>query len=164
MIDLVETEPSSFEEATEQLVCVDAMMEEYKSIVNNSVWEVVPRPTNKSVVRSRRIFKVKHAANGSIEKCKAGSVAKEYSQLIESCKEDFARQLEMKDMGLMNYFLKLEVWQRNGELFVSQGKYANEILQRFYMDSCKLMETPLATNWRKEDVTSGEEVDVIVYR
>ena len=31
-------------------------------------------------------------------------------QLIHSCKEDLAREFEMKDMGLMHYFLWLEVW------------------------------------------------------
>eukprot|EP00253_Pinus_taeda_P031242 PITA_31242 len=85
-------------------------------------------------------------------------------QLIKSCKEDLAREFEIKDMGLMYYFLELEVWQGDGETFVSQGKYANEILQRFHMDSCKPMETPLATNWRKEDATLGEEVDATIYR
>jgi len=49
-------------------------------------------------------------------------------QLIISCKEDLASEFEMKDMGLMHYFLKLEVWQGDGELFLSQGKYDNEIL------------------------------------
>eukprot|EP00253_Pinus_taeda_P014239 PITA_14239 len=36
----------------------------------------------------------------------------------------------MKDMGLMHYFLGMEVWQKDGEVFVSQGKYANEILRQ----------------------------------
>eukprot|EP00253_Pinus_taeda_P025105 PITA_25105 len=58
-------------------------------------------------------------------------------KLINSCKEDLAREFEMKDMGLMHYFLRLEVWQGDGELFVSR-KYSNEILQRFHMESCKL--------------------------
>ena len=31
-------------------------------------------------------------------------------QLIQSCKEDLAREFEMKDMGLMHYFLFMEVW------------------------------------------------------
>jgi len=31
------------------------------------------------------------------------------------------------------------------------------------MDMFKPMETPLVTKWRKEDATSGEEVDAIVY-
>ena len=41
----------------------------------------------------------------------------------------------------------------HGELFVSQGKYANEILRRFHMEKCKPMQTPLVGNWRKEDAT-----------
>eukprot|EP00253_Pinus_taeda_P010842 PITA_10842 len=45
-----ETEPSSFEEAVKQTVWVDAMLEEYDSIVHNSVWDVVPRPTYNSVL------------------------------------------------------------------------------------------------------------------
>jgi hypothetical protein len=85
-------------------------------------------------------------------------------KLIRSCKEDLAREFEMKDMGLMHYFLGLEVWQGDGELFVSQGKYANEILKKFHMESSKPMETPLAGNWRKEDATSGEVVEATIYR
>jgi len=53
MTKLIDTEPSSFEEAIEELVWVDAVVEEYDSIVKNIVWEVVPRPTNKSVVGLR---------------------------------------------------------------------------------------------------------------
>ena len=67
-------------------------------------------------------------------------------QLIKSCKEDLTREFEMKDMGLMRYFLRLEVWRGDGELFVSEGKYSKEILYRFHMDNCKPMETPLETN------------------
>ena len=67
-------------------------------------------------------------------------------------------------MSLMYYFLKLEVWQGYGEFFVSQGKYAFEIIQRFHMKHCKPIDTPLATNSRKENVTSSEEVDATIYR
>jgi len=42
---------------------------------------VVPRPTDKSMVGSRRIFNVKHVADGSIEKYKAIIVAKGFSQV-----------------------------------------------------------------------------------
>ena len=30
----------------------------------------------------------------------------------------------MKDLGLMHYFLGLEVWQSLEEIFMNQGKYA----------------------------------------
>ena len=32
-------------------------------------------------------------------------------KMIKSCKEDLAREFEMKDMGLLHYFLGLETWQ-----------------------------------------------------
>jgi hypothetical protein len=51
------------------------MMEEYNSIMKNDVWEVVPRPEGKSVVTSRWLYKLKHVADGSIEKYKARFVA-----------------------------------------------------------------------------------------
>ena len=50
----------------------------------------------------------------------------------------------MKDMGLLHYFLGLEIWQWDGEIFVSQGKYANDILKKLHMEGCKPMENPLA--------------------
>ena len=56
-------------------------------------------------------------------------------KLIRSCKEDLAREIEMKDMVLMHYFLELEVWKGDWEMFVSQGKYSNEILHRFCMET-----------------------------
>ena len=70
----------------------------------------------------------------------------------------------MKDLGLLHYFLGLEIWQWEGELFVSQGKYAQEILGKFNMEDCKPMDTPLLGNWRKEDATSAKVVDATIYR
>ena len=83
--------------------------------------------------------------------------------LILSCKEDLAREFEMKDLGLLHYFLGLEIWQRSGGLFVSQGKYAREILEKFNMHGCKPVDTPLPGGWRKEDATSAEVVDATIY-
>ena len=58
----------------------DAMVEEYQSIMKNDLWEIVPKPKDKSVVSSKWIFKTKHSADGSIEKYKAGFVARGFSQ------------------------------------------------------------------------------------
>jgi hypothetical protein len=76
-----EFEPSTFEEATSRHVWRDAMMEEYNSIMKNDVWDVVPRPEGKSVVTSRWLYKLKHAADGSVEKYKARFVALGFSQV-----------------------------------------------------------------------------------
>ena len=52
MCDLVDKEHTCFEEVIKQKEWVDAMVEEYQSIIKNDVWEVVPRPKDKSVVSS----------------------------------------------------------------------------------------------------------------
>jgi len=79
--ECIETKPSSFEEAMQQTIWVDAMVEEYDSIVWKSVLDVVPRPENKSVVSSRWLYKVKQATNGSVEKHKGRFITRGFSQV-----------------------------------------------------------------------------------
>jgi hypothetical protein len=80
MCDLLEEEPTYFEEAIQRKEWADAMIEEYQSIMNNEVWEIVPRLKSKDVVSSIWFFKIKHAVDGSIEKYKARFVARGFSQ------------------------------------------------------------------------------------
>jgi hypothetical protein len=56
------------------------MTEEYQSIINNEVWEIVARPKSKDVVSSKWIIKIKHIVDGSIEKYKARFVTCGFSQ------------------------------------------------------------------------------------
>jgi hypothetical protein len=83
MSHIIDTEPSCHGEATGQQVWKDAMTEEYQSIMKNDVWDIVPRPKGKSVVTSKWIYKIKHAANGSVDKYKGRFVAKGFSQVEE---------------------------------------------------------------------------------
>ena len=66
--------------------------------------------------------------------------------LIEDYKRDLAVEFDMKDLGLMHYFLGLEVWQKDEEIFLAQGRYATDILKRFRMQDCRPMSTPMITN------------------
>ena len=88
--NLCECEPSTFEEATTHQVWRDAMMEEYNSIMKNDVWEFVPRSKGKSVVTSKWLYKIKHVANGSIEKYNARFVARGFLQVEGVHYETFA--------------------------------------------------------------------------
>jgi hypothetical protein len=54
-------------------------------------------------------------------------------KLIIYRKKNLVAKFEMKDLGLMHYFLGLEVWQSPTKIFLNQGKYAIEILKRFDM-------------------------------
>jgi hypothetical protein len=77
---VIDSEPSTFEEASKHQVWKDAMIEEYDSTLKHDVWAVVLRPCGKSVVTSKWIYKIKHAADGSIEKYKARFVARSFFQ------------------------------------------------------------------------------------
>jgi hypothetical protein len=80
MCELLEVEPSYFQEASQQQVWCDAMVEEYASIMKNDIWEVVPRPEGKSMIGSKWIYKIKHVVDGNVEKFKAMFAAKGFSQ------------------------------------------------------------------------------------
>ena len=59
-------------------------------------------------------------------------------RLIQHCKRDLASDFEMKDIGLMHYFLGLEVWQEEGHFFLGQGKYIVDILGTWrIVDPCR---------------------------
>ena len=65
MSHIIDDEPSSYEEAANQQVGSDAMMEKYQLIMKNGVWDIVPRPRGKFVVTSKWIYKIKHEVDGS---------------------------------------------------------------------------------------------------
>ena len=79
MNKIIAAKPSMYKEAANQQVWNDAMIEEYNSIMKNDVWEVVPRPKEKSVVKSKCLYKIKHVVDGNIEKYKARFVARGFS-------------------------------------------------------------------------------------
>ena len=56
------------------------MIKEYQSILNNDVWQVVPRLKDKSMVSSKWIFKTKPSTEGNIENFKEIFVTRELSQ------------------------------------------------------------------------------------
>jgi hypothetical protein len=72
----------------------------------------------------------------------------------------------MKDFGLMHYFPGLEVWKRQGEIFIAQGKYTMYVLKMFGMMDCKSMYTLMITNLRKlhDSDTGSDLVDPTMYR
>jgi hypothetical protein len=75
-------------------------------------------------------------------------------KLITKCKKKLASKFEMKNLGLMHYFVGLEVWQSLERIFLNQGKYAVEILKRFNMLECKSMNTPMEMKMKLLDDNS----------
>jgi hypothetical protein len=90
----------------------------------------------------------------------------EAEHLIALCKHELASKFDMKDLGMMHYFLELEVWQRTDEIFLSRGKYIVEILRRFGILDCKSMTTPMVMNLKKlsEPSSYSDLIDPTIYR
>jgi hypothetical protein len=84
--------------------------------------------------------------------------------LIIQFKRELASKFNMKDLGLMHYYLGLEVWKTHGEIFLGQGKYVLKILQKFGMMDCKSMETPMVTDLKKMRDFDSNPVDLSIYR
>lgn len=85
------------------------------------------------------------------------------SKMIEEFKQEMMKSFEMSDLGLMHYFLGMEVCQDDG-IFISQKKYAEDLLKKFNMADCKPVATLLIANekLKKED---GEKLtDGATYR
>ena len=54
LCDIIDKEPSNYEEPGERKEWKDSMIEEYQLIMKNDVWDVVPRPKGKSIITSKR--------------------------------------------------------------------------------------------------------------
>jgi hypothetical protein len=84
--------------------------------------------------------------------------------LIVECKLGLASELKMSEIGLMHYFLGMEVWQEEGHLFLGQGKYVADVLSRSQMEDCRPMSTPMVTNWKNLSASDSQLVDATIYR
>ncbi|GKE99587.1 ribonuclease H-like domain-containing protein [Tanacetum coccineum] len=62
-------------------------------------------------------------------------------QIISSLHQEFS----MTDLGSLNYFLGISVTRDSSKMFLSQRKYAIEILERATMVSCISSMTPVNT-------------------
>ncbi|KAE8656127.1 hypothetical protein F3Y22_tig00117010pilonHSYRG00118 [Hibiscus syriacus] len=55
--------------------------------------------------------------------------------MFNEFKDAMMKEFEMTDMGLMAYYLGIEVKQQNDGIFISQESYAKEILKKFKMEN-----------------------------
>ena len=56
------------------------MNEEYKSMQDNQIWNLVPLPEGKKPIDCKWIFKIKRNLEGNVERYKARLVAKSFTQ------------------------------------------------------------------------------------
>ena len=77
-------------------------------------------------------------------------------ELVKDKRRRLGTKFEMKYLGMMHYFLGMEVWKNADGVFLGQGKYAIEILKRFGMMDCKAITTPMTPNLKLLSDASSE--------
>ena len=85
-------------------------------------------------------------------------------RLIEEFKKDMMREFEMTDLGLMKYFLGIEVKRLKEGVFISQEGYAKDILKRFGMEDANPMNTPMEPGAKLSKNDEGVIIDENKYR
>ena len=75
-----QVEPTKVAQALEDDQWILAMQEELNQFERNEVWELVPNPGNKRIIRTKWVFKNKMDENGIITRNKARLVAQGYNQ------------------------------------------------------------------------------------
>ncbi|XP_026430815.1 uncharacterized protein LOC113327916 [Papaver somniferum] len=68
------------------------------------------------------------------------------------------KEFEMTNLGLMSYFLGIEVQQTERGIFINQQRYAEGILKCFKTDNCNPILTPVEERLKLTREGSGELV------
>uniref|UniRef100_A0A2N9I850 Reverse transcriptase Ty1/copia-type domain-containing protein n=1 Tax=Fagus sylvatica TaxID=28930 RepID=A0A2N9I850_FAGSY len=151
------TEPKSVKTALQSPHWFAAMCDEISALKQNQTWELVPRQDNMNVVGSHWVFKTKLKSDGSIDRFKARLVAQGFSQSLGiDFLETFSPVIKPQTIWLvlsLALIHGIEVLPFSGGLFLSQQKYARDLLARSSMTGCNPIGTPLAPkhNLRRDD-------------
>ncbi|KAK6131685.1 hypothetical protein DH2020_034592 [Rehmannia glutinosa] len=90
-----------------------------------------------------------------------GSTSK---QKLDEFIEYMSSEFEMSMVGELNYFLGLQVKQFDKGIFITQNKYAKNLVKRFGLDNKKHIKTPMGTNDKLSKDENGTPIDPTLYR
>ena len=102
----------TFIEASGNLDWDTAMHEEYRSLMANNNWDLVPLPKGRKLVICKWVYRTKYSPNGIVERLKARLVAKGFSQ-VEGIdyNETFAPITKMNSIFLVHSLAALHNWE-----------------------------------------------------
>eukprot|EP00253_Pinus_taeda_P006942 PITA_06942 len=79
-------------------------------------------------------------------------ITRNANNLIKEITQQMSQVFEMKDLGNLHYCLGLEVWKDSGQTFLTQEKYARNLLERFRMEQWRSATTPVYQNLKLSSV------------
>ena len=84
--------------------------------------------------------------------------------MLESFKKSMMAKFEMSDLGMIHYFLGIEVLQFSAGILISQKKYVGEILDKFQMKDCNPVNTPSEFGLKLNKDDGGKKVNSTLYK
>ena len=75
-----------------------------------------------------------------------------------------SHEFEMSLVGELSYFLGLQIRQLDDGIFITQAKYAKNLVKKFGLDKVKHCDTPMSTTLKLSKDASGKSVDQTLYR
>jgi hypothetical protein len=84
--------------------------------------------------------------------------------LAHELSEEMKQEFEMSMIGELNYFLGLQVKQNDEGIFISQSKYAKDLVKQFGLDGKSHARTPMSTSVKISSDLAGKSVDPSLYR
>ncbi|XP_047340346.1 uncharacterized mitochondrial protein AtMg00810-like [Impatiens glandulifera] len=73
-------------------------------------------------------------------------------------------EFEMSDLGLLSYYLRIEVDQFKGDVSIKQTTYAKKVLNQFGMLDCNSTKAPMEHRAQLYKDPEGQPIDAIEYR
>ncbi|KAH9687063.1 hypothetical protein KPL70_014633 [Citrus sinensis] len=84
--------------------------------------------------------------------------------MFEEFKKSMEKEFDMSDLGKMRYFLGVEVVQNENGIYLSQKKYAKEVLDRFGMRESNHSKNPIVPGCKLTKDENGVKVDETEYK
>ena len=77
---------------------------------------------------------------------------------MNAVKRELSQKFEMKDLGALHYFLGVKVIQDTGGIWIGQPSYTEKVLQRYRMQDCKAVSTPVNPDLKLVTAENPKEV------
>nr|GFA98729.1 hypothetical protein [Tanacetum cinerariifolium] len=148
---------------------VEAMKEELLQFKIQKVWTLFDCPKGVRPIGTKWVLKNKKDERGIVVRNKARLVAQGHTQgkgltMMKEFEALMHEKFQMSAMGELNFFLGLQVLQKEDGIFLSKDKYIGDILKKFRYSNVRSLNTPMDKEnpWGKDG--TGKDVDLHLYR
>lgn len=152
---------------------MEAISEEFVSLIKNNTWKVVDRPAQKNVIGCRTVLRNKFMADGTVERRKARAVAHGFKQRIGiDYHESYApvtrlssirlllalavkHDLKIRQLDITTAYLNRSIEEN---IYMELPKLLKESLQRIVQEAEHQCEIKARASNMLKDLESGDKV------